>query len=68
MTIGPVGNFAQEAVKELNLLGISAAHYDLRFVKPLGKAINVSPTKQCGLRIISGVIPCFVNGISDWFK
>ena len=39
VTIGPVGNFAQEAVKELNLLGISAAHYDLRFVKPLDEVM-----------------------------
>ena len=35
LTIGHVGNFAVAACKELNADGISPAHYDLRFVKPL---------------------------------
>lgn len=35
LTIGHVGNFAVEACKELNSEGINAAHYDIRFVKPL---------------------------------
>ena len=35
LTIGHVGNFAVEACKELNSDGITPAHYDLRFVKPL---------------------------------
>jgi 1-deoxy-D-xylulose-5-phosphate synthase len=39
LTIGHVGNVAQEAVNELNELGISAAHYDLRFVKPLDEVL-----------------------------
>jgi len=35
LTIGHPGNFAQEAIKELNSAGVSIAHYDMRFVKPL---------------------------------
>ena len=35
LTIGHPGNFAVDAVKELNEQGIYPAHYDMRFVKPL---------------------------------
>ena len=35
LTIGSVGNFAVNACAELAKQGIDAAHYDLRFVKPL---------------------------------
>ncbi len=35
LTIGHIGNYATEAAKLLEEKGISAAHYDLRFVKPL---------------------------------
>lgn len=39
LTIGHVGNFAVEAIAELNSEGIYPAHYDLRFVKPLDEEI-----------------------------
>jgi 1-deoxy-D-xylulose-5-phosphate synthase len=39
LTIGHPGNFAQESIKELNLLGVSAAHYDMRFVKPIDEVL-----------------------------
>jgi 1-deoxy-D-xylulose-5-phosphate synthase len=35
LTIGHVGNFAVAACEALSIKGISAAHYDMRFVKPL---------------------------------
>ncbi|MEO0895249.1 MAG: 1-deoxy-D-xylulose-5-phosphate synthase [Bacteroidota bacterium] len=35
LTLGHPGNFAQEAIVELNAQGINPAHYDMRFVKPL---------------------------------
>ncbi|MBM3186859.1 MAG: 1-deoxy-D-xylulose-5-phosphate synthase, partial [Bacteroidetes bacterium] len=35
LTIGHPGNFAQESIAELNELGVSVAHYDMRFVKPI---------------------------------
>jgi 1-deoxy-D-xylulose-5-phosphate synthase len=39
LTIGHPGNFAQEAIQELQTLGVSAAHYDMRFVKPLDEVM-----------------------------
>lgn len=39
LTIGHPGNFAQTAVQELKELGVSAAHYDMRFVKPLDEVM-----------------------------
>lgn len=35
LTIGPVGNFAEAAAKSLAKVGVSAAHYDMRFAKPI---------------------------------
>ncbi len=35
LTIGHVGNYAREVAKKLEIKGIDAAHYDMRFVKPL---------------------------------
>lgn len=35
ISIGAIGNYVQTAVSELSKQNISAAHYDLRFVKPL---------------------------------
>jgi 1-deoxy-D-xylulose-5-phosphate synthase len=35
LTIGHPGNFAQEAIEALKGSGVSIAHYDMRFVKPL---------------------------------
>lgn len=39
LTIGHVGNYAVEACKELQLNGVSAAHYDMRFAKPLDEVL-----------------------------
>lgn len=35
LTIGHPGNFVQDAIAELKGSGISVAHYDMRFVKPI---------------------------------
>ena len=35
LTIGHPGNFAQKAIEALQGSGVSIAHYDMRFVKPL---------------------------------
>lgn len=35
LSIGHPGNFATQAVRNLKTYGINAAHYDMRFVKPL---------------------------------
>jgi len=39
LTIGHPGNFAQSAITELKNLGISVAHYDMRFVKPIDEVM-----------------------------
>jgi 1-deoxy-D-xylulose-5-phosphate synthase len=35
LTIGHPGNYAQKANNQLKELGVSVAHYDMRFVKPI---------------------------------
>ncbi|MDR2912662.1 MAG: 1-deoxy-D-xylulose-5-phosphate synthase [Alistipes sp.] len=39
LSFGPVGNFAAEAVERAAAEGVSAAHYDLRFAKPLDEEL-----------------------------
>jgi 1-deoxy-D-xylulose-5-phosphate synthase len=39
LTIGHVGNTAQASIKALQADGISVAHYDMRFVKPLDEML-----------------------------
>ena len=39
LTIGHPGNFAVEACRALTTEGINAAHYDMRFAKPLDEAL-----------------------------
>ena len=46
LTIGHPGNFAVKACQELATEGIDAAHYDLRFVKPLDEKMLHSIGKK----------------------
>ncbi len=39
LTIGHIGNYATEVVERLGKEGISAGHYDMRFIKPLDEAL-----------------------------
>ena len=39
LTLGPMGNQTIEACKELDQKGISCAHYDMRFAKPLDETL-----------------------------
>jgi 1-deoxy-D-xylulose-5-phosphate synthase len=39
LTIGPIGNYTTKAIEELEAKGISAAHYDMRFVKPIDETL-----------------------------
>jgi 1-deoxy-D-xylulose-5-phosphate synthase len=39
LSFGPVGNFAAEAVEQAAAGGVHAAHYDLRFAKPLDEKL-----------------------------
>ncbi|MBN8701578.1 MAG: 1-deoxy-D-xylulose-5-phosphate synthase [Bacteroidetes bacterium] len=39
LTIGHIGNYAVEACKQLEKEGINAAHYDMRFAKPIDEQL-----------------------------
>ncbi len=39
LTLGPVGNAAEEAVKQAEAEGISVLHIDLRYAKPLDEVL-----------------------------
>lgn len=39
LTIGHIGNYAVEACEHLEKQGVSVAHYDMRFVKPIDEAM-----------------------------
>ncbi|PMD93700.1 1-deoxy-D-xylulose-5-phosphate synthase [Siphonobacter sp. BAB-5405] len=39
LTIGPIGNYVSSACQLLEKEGLTPAHYDLRFVKPLDEAL-----------------------------
>lgn len=39
LSIGHPGNFVQEAIQEIAEYGVSIAHYDMRFVKPLDEVM-----------------------------
>ena len=39
LTIGPVGNTVQKAISSLEPQGLSIAHYDMRFLKPIDEEI-----------------------------
>jgi 1-deoxy-D-xylulose-5-phosphate synthase len=39
LSIGPIGIEAQKAVETLNNEGVSAAHYDMRFIKPIDETL-----------------------------
>jgi 1-deoxy-D-xylulose-5-phosphate synthase len=39
LTIGPIGNIAAKAIKSAEKEGISVAHYDMRFLKPLDEKL-----------------------------
>jgi 1-deoxy-D-xylulose-5-phosphate synthase len=39
LSIGSAGNLVSEALSKLDPLGINAAHYDMRFVKPIDEAL-----------------------------
>jgi len=39
LTVGHPGNFAQGAIEEMKESGLSVAHYDMRFVKPIDEVM-----------------------------
>ncbi len=39
LSLGPIGNYVTKAIAELAEQGVSAAHYDMRFAKPIDELI-----------------------------
>ena len=59
LTMGHVGNYAIEACEKLKDINISAAHYDIRFVKPLDEALlhSVFNTFKKVITVEDGCLP-----------
>ncbi|MEQ8472802.1 MAG: 1-deoxy-D-xylulose-5-phosphate synthase [Marinoscillum sp.] len=59
LSIGHIGNYALSAVHQLEKDGISAAHYDMRFVKPLDEELlhKVFKRHQRIITVEDGCLP-----------
>ncbi len=64
LTIGHIGNDAQKAINKLKEIGISAAHYDLRFVKPLDEDLLQEVFKKFK-KIITVEDGCVIGGFGS---
>jgi 1-deoxy-D-xylulose-5-phosphate synthase len=64
LTIGTVGNFAQEAIRNLEIEGISPAHYDMRYAKPLDEILLSKIFKKFP-RIITVEDGCLKGGFGS---
>lgn len=64
LTIGHPGNFAVKACKELSEAGIDAAHYNMRFVKPLDEEMLHEIGKRFS-RIITVEDGCIQGGFGS---
>ena len=64
LTIGHIGNYAVTACKQLEKEGVSAAHYDMRFVKPLDeKLLHEVFSKHS--KIITVEDGCIIGGLGS---
>jgi len=64
LTIGHIGNYATEAARILDEKGISAAHYDLRFVKPLDELLLHEVFSKFN-KVITVEDGCLVGGMGS---
>jgi 1-deoxy-D-xylulose-5-phosphate synthase len=64
LTIGHPGNFALEACKVLENEGINAAHYDMRFVKPIDEEMLHEVFKNFD-KIITVEDGCLMGGMGS---
>lgn len=64
LTIGAIGNYAVNAIRDLEVMGISAAHYDMRFVKPLDEAMLHDIFKKFD-RVITVEDGCLMGGFGS---
>jgi len=64
LSIGHPGNFVTEACEALQKKGISAAHYDMRFVKPIDEALLHEVFENFS-RVITVEDGCIVGGMGS---
>ncbi|MBA3706663.1 MAG: 1-deoxy-D-xylulose-5-phosphate synthase, partial [Bacteroidetes bacterium] len=64
VTIGTVGNHAVSACKKLEEKGIKAAHYDMRFVKPLDEELLHEVFRKHS-KVITVEDGCIVGGMGS---
>lgn len=64
LTIGTVGNYAVAACKQLEEKNISAAHYDMRFVKPIDEELLHEVFKKHD-KIITVEDGCIMGGMGS---
>ena len=71
LTIGTVGNAGVRAAERAAAEGVSVAHYDLRFVKPLDEAILTEVGQRFG-RVVTVEDGCLRGGVGEavaaWFN
>ena len=64
LSIGTIGTMISEALLELEDIGIQAAHYDLRFAKPLDEALLHEVFQQFSY-VITVEDACITGGIGE---
>ena len=64
LTIGHIGNYVAEACQTLEKQGIDAAHYDLRFAKPLDEAL-LHEVFQNFDRVVTVEDGCIMGGVGS---
>ncbi len=64
LTIGAIGNYAANAIRDLEVMGISAAHYDMRFIKPLDEELLHEVFKKYK-RVITVEDGCLMGGFGS---
>jgi 1-deoxy-D-xylulose-5-phosphate synthase len=69
LTVGPVGNLAAQACDILEKDGLSVAHYDMRFVKPLDDALlhQVFQQHKKVVTVEDGtIVGGFGSAVAEW--
>ena len=67
LTFGPIGNLAVDACKILDEKGISAAHYDMRFAKPLDRdlILDLAQNHEALITIEEGAVGGFGSHVAQ---
>jgi 1-deoxy-D-xylulose-5-phosphate synthase len=71
LTFGPIGNLAAEAALRAEAEGVSVAHYDLRFAKPLDEELlhEVGAKFKRVITVEDGVVRGGVgSAVEEWFS